>query len=95
MEHTTEDILSFSNMVSYGLSCPFGKAWTTREIDGLYYNQFLNPKFHDALRNIRQRYKGQAEPDCLPPQRPRGPEGEAGTWSACGTHPMRQDNMSN
>ena len=62
VEHTTEDILSFSKMVSYGLSCTFGKAWTTREMDGLFYNQFLNPKLQYALRNIRQRYIRQAEP---------------------------------
>jgi hypothetical protein len=59
---SSDEILSFAKQVAFALSQSWGKNWTSREVDGCFYNHYLNPKLQHALRNIRLRHLGQEGP---------------------------------
>ena len=62
MSFSSDEILIFATQIAFALSQPWGKNWTPREIDGCFYNHYLNPKIQEALRNIRRRHLGQEGP---------------------------------
>ena len=49
-----EDIISFSEQIIYGSKQSWGKYWTHREIDGFFYNQFLNLPLQTAIQEARK-----------------------------------------
>ena len=44
-----DEIISFSEQLIYGSKQSWGKSWTQREIDGFFYNRFLNPSLQAAI----------------------------------------------
>ncbi len=62
MTATVEDVISFARLILYGSSQEWGKSWTQREIDGFFYNRFLNPPLQAAIRKARRRSLGHENP---------------------------------
>lgn len=62
MSFSLDEILSFATQIACARLQPWGKGWTTREIDGCFYYHFHNLKFNEALRNVRRCHLGQEEP---------------------------------
>lgn len=62
MTYSSDEILSFSTQLAFAMTLAWGKSWTSREIDGCFYNHLLNPKIKQALNNIRRRHRGKEEP---------------------------------
>jgi hypothetical protein len=60
--NTPEDFLSFARMVMHAHQQDWGQIWTQREIDGLFYNQFLNPSFQQSLLHVRRRFLNSDDP---------------------------------
>ena len=44
-----DEIFAFAEMIIFGLSEPGGATWTQREIDGFFYNEYLNQPLQLAL----------------------------------------------
>ena len=44
-----DGILAFAEIIIFGLSKPGGATWTQREIDGFFYNEYLNQPLQLAL----------------------------------------------
>lgn len=59
---TADDIFEFAETILFGLGTPVGKTWSQREIDGFFYNQFLNRPLHLSLREARRIRMGHEEP---------------------------------
>ena len=62
MRCVPDTILSFADVVVHGYEQYWGRKWTTREIDGLFYNEFLNESFQEGLRQLRKEHFGQEAP---------------------------------
>ena len=48
-----DEIFSFAEMIVFGLSKPGGATWTLREIDGFFYNEYLNQPLQLALKEFQ------------------------------------------
>lgn len=59
--HKTEDVISFARLILYGSEQSWGRSWHQREIDGLFYNHFLNPDFQTTIQGARIRSFGQED----------------------------------
>ena len=59
-----DDIISFSNQLLYGFQQPWGKSWTQTEIEGFFYNDYLNTPLQNALKEARTAHLGCEEPPC-------------------------------
>ena len=57
-----DDIISFSEQIIYGYTQTWGRSWTQREIDGFYYNDYMNHRFQLALGRARKNRQWQQEP---------------------------------
>ena len=57
-----DDIFTFAKMILFGLSEPDGEEWAQREIDGFFYNEFLNPPLQLALKEARRIRMGREDP---------------------------------
>ena len=53
MNTTVEDILSFARLILFGQNQEWGADWTQVEVDGFFFNQFLNQPLQDSLREAR------------------------------------------
>ena len=62
MTTTVDDVISFSRLILHGSSQNWGGIWTQREIDGFFYNQFLNLPLHSDIRQARRQSLGQENP---------------------------------
>ena len=56
------DILVFAKTVMYGGTQVWGKHWSQRSIDGIFFNRYLNEDFVQALRETRLRFLGSEAP---------------------------------
>lgn len=57
-----DDVISFSEQIIFGSKQTWGKFWTQRDIDGFYYNEFMNQTFQLALGEARRNRQGHQEP---------------------------------
>jgi hypothetical protein len=62
VEPSSDEIISFATQIAHVLTQPWGKTWTTREVDGCFYYHFHNPRLYEALDNTRRGYLGQEAP---------------------------------
>ena len=53
MNNSVEDILSFARLILFGQNQEWGADWTQVEVDGFFFNQFLNQPLQDTLREAR------------------------------------------
>ncbi len=58
MELTPDDVLFFAGNLLERVASGFGQNWTQREIDGFFFNEFLNPDLKDIIENLRRRLLG-------------------------------------
>ncbi|MFQ6026810.1 MAG: hypothetical protein ACE5Q6_04760 [Dehalococcoidia bacterium] len=65
LQFSPDNVLSFALMILYGCQQSYAKFWTQREIDGFFFNQFLNPELQQELRRQRRMIFGQ-EASLLP-----------------------------
>ena len=49
----TDEVLSFAESIIYGYTQDWGESFTQREVDGFFYNQFLNAPLLSAIREAR------------------------------------------
>ena len=57
-----DKIFAFAEMIVFGLSKPGGATWTQREIDGFFYNEYLNQPLQLALKEFRGDHFGREDP---------------------------------
>lgn len=69
-----DDIISFSKQIIYGLNTSWGKSWAQREIDGLFYNEYLNDPLQLAFKEARLARLGREDPPF--PYRWDGPDAQ-------------------
>ena len=60
-EHKAEEVILFAKLILYGSEQTWSGAWTQREIDGFFYNQFLNDALQTAIREARLHSFGQED----------------------------------
>ena len=52
-EQKAEDVISFARLIFHGSEQSWGRSWHQREIDGFFYNRFLNHDLQTAIREAR------------------------------------------
>jgi len=57
-----DKIFAFAEMIVFGLSKPGVATWTQREIDGFFYNEYLNQPLQLALKEFRGDHFGREDP---------------------------------
>ena len=58
MELTPDDVLFFAGNQLERVASGFGQNWTQREIDGFFFNEFLNPDLKEIIEYLRRRLLG-------------------------------------
>lgn len=53
LNKSVEDIFSFARLILFGYGQEWGSGWTQVEVDGFFFNQFLNQPLQDSLREAR------------------------------------------
>ena len=54
MERTTDDVFFFAGNLLDRVASGFGQKWAQREIDGFFFNEFLNPVLKEIIEILRQ-----------------------------------------
>ena len=60
-EHTAKEVISFARLILYGSEQSWGGSWHQLEIDGFFYNRFLNAGLETAIREARIHSFGQED----------------------------------